>query len=263
MAYGLSQHIHDVWACVYVLEAGVWSAQPYCPACCVFEAYSLLSPTPLSVLWAVCCGAVTSLSPRCHPAGAGFRRARPLPKPHSATSAIHKRQPLSLSLLPRPHRLRLTLLHFSLSLCLSPTNFLFWFPNSMHPPFFFWIPSTASSHHFWFSSCWTSTGSSPISHSLTAPFLSFRFFIHIQRKNLSPIISSVGANWVWWQWTGNHKTFLIQTALSHQRSRLLTVACAKHTLHLSTGFSLTTSQLVPKQRNVYLFQIDSVREKKC
>lgn len=45
----------------------------------------------------MCCGAVTSLSPRCHPAGAGFRRAWPLPKPHSATSAIHKRQPLSLS----------------------------------------------------------------------------------------------------------------------------------------------------------------------
>lgn len=40
---------------------------------------------------------MTSLSPRCHPAGAGFRRAWPLPKPHSATSAIHKRQPLSLS----------------------------------------------------------------------------------------------------------------------------------------------------------------------
>lgn len=60
----------------------------------------ILSPSSslrLSVLYGLCCGAVTSLSPRCHPAGEGFRRARPLPKPHSATSAIHKRQPLSLS----------------------------------------------------------------------------------------------------------------------------------------------------------------------
>lgn len=58
--------------------------------------FSLISPL-LSVLWAVCCGAVTSLSPRCHPAGAGFRLIWPLPKPQRATSAIHKRQPLSLS----------------------------------------------------------------------------------------------------------------------------------------------------------------------
>ena len=84
---------------MYVLEPKVGSARPYCRGQCVFEAYPLssLSPTTLSVLWAVCCGALTSLSPRCHPAGAGFRRAWPLPKPHSATSAIHKRQPLSLS----------------------------------------------------------------------------------------------------------------------------------------------------------------------
>lgn len=54
-------------------------------------------PPPPSGLWAVCCGAVTSLSPRCHPASAGLRHTWPLPKPHSATSAIHKRQPLSLS----------------------------------------------------------------------------------------------------------------------------------------------------------------------
>lgn len=102
----------------------------------------------------------------------------------------------------------------------------------------------------------------PLSLAPSLPlFLSFRFFIHIQRKNLSPIISSVGANLVWWQWTGNHKTFLIQTALSHQRSRLLTAARAKHTLHLWPGFGRTTSPLVPKQLNVYLFQIDSVREK--
>lgn len=43
----------------------------------------------------MCCGAVTSLSPRCHPAGARIRRI--LPKPQCATSVIHKRQPLSLS----------------------------------------------------------------------------------------------------------------------------------------------------------------------
>ena len=112
---------------------------------------SLLSPSTLSVLWAVCCGAVTSLSPRCHPAGAGFRRAWPLPKPHSATSAIHKRQPLSLSY---------SLAHTASdshtppfrSLSLSPTKFFILISKFYASPRFC-IPSTASSHHFWFYSC--------------------------------------------------------------------------------------------------------------
>lgn len=89
-----------------------------------------LSPTTLNVLWAVCCGAVTSLSPRCHPAGAGFRRAWPLPKPHSATSAIHKRQPLLLSYslahtASDSHTPPFHSLSHSVSPFLSPTNFLF------------------------------------------------------------------------------------------------------------------------------------------
>lgn len=94
--------------------------------------------TTLSVLWAVCCGALTSSSPRCHPASEGFRRTRPLPKPHSATSAIHKRQPLSLSpsLLSRPSPT--TALHSHTpsfhSLYLPPSYFLIFLKIST--PFF-------------------------------------------------------------------------------------------------------------------------------
>lgn len=51
---------------------------------------------------------LTSLSPQCHPASAGLRRDWPLPKLHSGTSAIHKRQPLTSSPSPTPY-----LLHFS------------------------------------------------------------------------------------------------------------------------------------------------------
>lgn len=60
-------------------------------------------------------------------------------------------------------------------------------------------------------------------------------FTHIQWKNLSPIMSSVGANQVWRQLSGNHRTFLMQRELSHQGSRHspgLPVTSAKHTLRL-------------------------------
>lgn len=206
--------------------------------------------------------------PRSHPgatqpvqdSGAHGPCQNPIAPHLQSINASHSRSPYSLahtasdSHTPPFHSLSHWLSH--------PLMFYFNFQILCIPPFFFFnIPLTASSHHFWLYSGRTSTSSSLISHSLAAPFLSFRFFIHIQRKNLSPIISSVRANCVWWQWTGNHKTFLIQTALSHQHSSLQRVAFAKHTLHLWAGFSLTTSQLVPKQLNVYLFQIDSVREK--
>ena len=138
--------MHDVW----IREPKVWSAHPMVPGAGVhFRAVlPLLSPTSLSVLWAVCCGAVTSLSPRCHPAGAGFRRARPLPKPHSATSAIHKRQPLLLSSslahtasdshTPPFHSL-------SLSLPLSPANFFILISLCIPPFAFLWLlPPTTS-----------------------------------------------------------------------------------------------------------------------
>lgn len=58
---------------------------------------------------------------------------------------------------------------------------------------------------------------------------------HIQWKNLSPITSSVGANRVWWQWSWNRRTFLVQTALSPQGSRHspgLPLTSAKHALRL-------------------------------
>lgn len=75
----LSQHMQGGWVCLSMFEPEMWSPIPHCPAVlgCVYlrPILFLLSPTTLSVLWAVCCGAVTSLSPRCHPAGAGFRRA--------------------------------------------------------------------------------------------------------------------------------------------------------------------------------------------
>lgn len=144
----------------------------------------LLFPSILSVLWAVCCGAVTSLSPRCHPASAGFRLAWPLPKPHSATSAIHKRQPLSLSY-SLAHTISDTL---SLSHPLTFSyNFQILFILFMHscdcflPPFLLLFMLNIN----WLFP-YLSLPSLPL-------FLSFRFFIHIQRKNLSPIISFSGS----------------------------------------------------------------------
>lgn len=156
----------------------------------IFGAYSLsllaLTLTTRSVLWAVCCGAVTSLSPRCHPAGEGFRRAQPLPKPHSATSAIHKRQPL-------PHIL--TLLHFTLSLYLSLTHLLFILISA---PFVHSFKRVLP-----FSSLLVlftlATGSSLICHSLPLSlslclfFSPFQILIHVQWKNVSPIMSSAGS----------------------------------------------------------------------
>lgn len=117
---------------------------------------SLLTLTTLCVLWAVCCGVLTSSSPRCHPASEGFRRARPLPKPHSATSAIHKRQALSLSLSPfssLAHTASDSHTPSFLSLLFShPLTFYFYFFN--FDPLFSYIPSALSSPflHFWFYS---------------------------------------------------------------------------------------------------------------
>lgn len=49
--------------------------------------------------------------------------------------------------------------------------------------------------------------------SLSTFFFFFSFLF--QWKNLLPIMSSVGSSCVWWQWTGNHRTFLVQAAPSH------------------------------------------------
>lgn len=161
---------------------------------CIWDLFSLSSPPLLSVFYGLCAAVQW---PPSHPgatqpvqdSGAHGPCQNPIAPHLQSINASHSRSPTPSPTLPQT----LTLLHFTLSLSLSdPLTFYFNFQILCIP--FFCIPLTASSHHFWFYSCWTSTGSSLISHSLTAPFLSFRFFIHIQRKNLSPIISSVGAN---------------------------------------------------------------------
>lgn len=73
----------------------------------VFCAVLMYSLSLLMFYELQCCGVLTSLSPWCHPASAGLRRDWLLPKLHSGTSAIHKRQPLTSSPSPTPY-----LLHF-------------------------------------------------------------------------------------------------------------------------------------------------------
>lgn len=91
----LPQNFQDVGACAKPKPDALAFPRLQAWFACT-RAWFSLSLLTLTTLCFMGCGAVTSSSPRCHPAGEGFRRARPLPKPHSTTSAIHKRQPLSL-----------------------------------------------------------------------------------------------------------------------------------------------------------------------
>lgn len=133
------------------------------------------------VLRTVRCGALTSLSPWCHPASVGLRHHWPLPKSHSATSAIHKRQALLLSFSHPPS-----------SSSSSPTYLLILvFPTERH------LNYTPAQSLFYIQ----------LKHSavqlLSLPPLQSIFFytpfLPFQWKNLSPIMSSVGSGCVWWQ----------------------------------------------------------------
>lgn len=208
----LTRHLQDFWGCLCVLElksvicSPPWSYSP--GLVCIWGLCSRSSP-PLLLGFYGLCAAVQW--PPSHPgatqpvqdSGTHGPCQNPIAPHLQSINASHSRSPTPSPTLPHT----LTLLHFSLSLS-HPLTFYFNFQIPRIP--LFCIPSTPSSHHFWFYSRRTSTGSSLISPSLATPFLCLHFFIRVQRKNLSPIISSVGANQVWWQWTGNHKTFLIQ-----------------------------------------------------
>ncbi len=151
------------------------------------------------VLWTVRCGALTSLSPRCHPASAGLRHHWPLPKSHSATSAIHKRQPLLLSI---------SFSHPSSPLFLLSNIFTYsCFPNWVALKLYSCanLCFTFNLNTQWFSSYLFL----PCNPSLSLFALLFQW-----KKSFTHY---VGSSCVWWQWTGNHRTFLVQEALNHQR----------------------------------------------
>lgn len=130
----------------------------------------------------------------------------------------------------------------------------------MHPPLY--IPLTASSLllHFWFYSCLNITLIFPYLSLHHCPFSVLPILCpHPTEKSLTRYVSSVSqlsvvaVNWEPQDIADPNNTK--SPAFTSSDSSL----CQTHTSLV--GFSHTTSQLVPKQLNGYLFQIDSVGEK--
>lgn len=109
MSYLFPKFIRNIYMCfVSVLQCSVPGCRPRLAALGVCVS--------LAVFYGLRCGVLTSLSPWCHPASVGLRHHWLLPKSHSATSAIHKRQALLLSFhipLPPPPLKHICLFLFS------------------------------------------------------------------------------------------------------------------------------------------------------